>query len=94
MLFPKAEQVSHRLGGGTVRRYRAALHSMPRPGDPCPGFIAEPCWQIVYGYQLQATHCPEHLEGLMGLTGLRAFGARLRAQSVVAAKPPGSPATP
>ena len=34
---------------------------MPQPGDPCPGFIAEPgrCWQMIYSEQLQATHCRE-----------------------------------
>jgi hypothetical protein len=31
----------------------------PCPGDPCPGFTAEPgrCWRMVYSKQLQATHC-------------------------------------
>lgn len=26
---------------------------MPQPGDPCPGFIAQPgeCWQMVYSPQ-------------------------------------------
>jgi hypothetical protein len=34
---------------------------MPQPGDPCPGFIAQPgrCWQMIYSRQLQATHCDE-----------------------------------
>jgi hypothetical protein len=34
---------------------------MPEPGEPCPGFIAEPgrCWRMVYSQQLQATHCRE-----------------------------------
>jgi hypothetical protein len=33
----------------------------PRPGDPCPGFVAEVgrCWQMVYDRNLQATHCVE-----------------------------------
>ena len=31
----------------------------PRPGDPCPGFVAQVdrCWRMVYSNQLQATHC-------------------------------------
>ena len=35
--------------------------AMPEPGDPCPGFVADPgrCWQMVYSRQLQATHCTE-----------------------------------
>ena len=34
---------------------------MPEPGDPCPGFVAQPdqCWRMVYSHQLQATHCRE-----------------------------------
>ncbi len=34
---------------------------MPQPGDPCPGFIAEPdrCWRMVYSRQLQAAHYRE-----------------------------------
>jgi hypothetical protein len=34
---------------------------MPKPGDPCPGFIAEPgrSWQMIYSHQLRATHCIE-----------------------------------
>jgi hypothetical protein len=33
----------------------------PRPGDPCPGFMAEPrrCWRMLYDHNLQATHCQE-----------------------------------
>ena len=33
--------------------------AFPCPGDPCPGFMAQPgrCWQMVYSNQLQATHC-------------------------------------
>ena len=33
----------------------------PAPGEPSPGFIAEPgrCWRMVYSHQLQATHCRE-----------------------------------
>jgi hypothetical protein len=32
-----------------------------RPGDRCPGFIAEPgrCWQMIYDHNFQATHCAE-----------------------------------
>ena len=35
------------------------MEPMPEPGEPCPGFIAEPsrCWRMVYSKQLQATHC-------------------------------------
>jgi hypothetical protein len=38
---------------------------MPVPGDPCPGFIAEPgcCWQNVYSSQLQATHSAAVVDG-------------------------------
>ena len=34
---------------------------MPKPGQVCPGFIAKPerCWRMVYGRQIQATHCNE-----------------------------------
>ncbi len=37
------------------------VNKMPEPGDPCPGFVAEPgrCWQMIYNRQLQATHCHE-----------------------------------
>jgi hypothetical protein len=33
----------------------------PRPGDPCPGFMAEAgrCWRMVYSEQLQPAHCAE-----------------------------------
>ncbi len=39
----------------------SAARPLPSPGDPCPGFIAEPgrCWQMIYSRQLQATHCHE-----------------------------------
>jgi len=35
------------------------MDGMPQPGEPCPGFIAEPgrCWRMLYSHQLQATHC-------------------------------------
>jgi hypothetical protein len=35
---------------------------MPEPGDPCPGFVAQPdqCWRMVYSRQLQATHCQDN----------------------------------
>ena len=41
------------------------MSPMPEPGDPCPGFIAEPgrCWQMVYSRQMQATHCRESPQG-------------------------------
>ena len=34
---------------------------LPRPGDPCPGFKAEPgrCWRMVYDRNLHAPHCRE-----------------------------------
>jgi hypothetical protein len=34
---------------------------MPQPGDPCPGFIAQPgrCWQMINDKQLQANQCHE-----------------------------------
>jgi hypothetical protein len=37
------------------------MDRMPEPGDPCPGFIAEPgrCWRMVYSGLMQATHCRE-----------------------------------
>ena len=37
------------------------MTTMPEPGDRCEGFMAEParCWRMVYGSQLQATHCRE-----------------------------------
>ncbi len=46
-------------GGDLEAWLRAGM--MPSPGDPCPGFIAEPgrCWQMMYSHQLQATHCHE-----------------------------------
>jgi hypothetical protein len=35
------------------------LMPMPKPGDACPGFMAEPgrCWRLMYSQQLQSTHC-------------------------------------
>ena len=37
------------------------MDGMPEPGDPCPDFIVDVgrCWQMVYGRNLQANHCPE-----------------------------------
>jgi hypothetical protein len=37
------------------------MASMPQPGDPCPGFIAEPgrCFRMVQSRQLQATRYRE-----------------------------------
>ena len=37
------------------------MSPVPEPGDPCPGFIAQPgrCRQVMYSRQLQATHCHE-----------------------------------
>jgi len=34
---------------------------VPEPGEPCPGFIAEPsrCFRMVQSRQLHATHCRE-----------------------------------
>ena len=39
----------------------SAMPPMPQPGDRCEGFMAEAhhCWRMVYGRQLQATHCRE-----------------------------------
>jgi hypothetical protein len=41
------------------------MDGMPEPGDPCPGFIAQPgeCWQMIYSKQMQATHCRETPSG-------------------------------
>jgi len=48
---------------------------MPQPGDPCPGFIAEPgrCWQMVYDRNLQANHYAEApgMDGAMALAPRR-----------------------
>ena len=44
---------------GATAVYLRAMSPMPEPGEPCPGFVAEPgrCWRMVYSRQLQATHC-------------------------------------
>ena len=41
--------------------YRRPVSPLPQPGDPCPGFMAQPgrCWRILYDRNLQATHCRE-----------------------------------
>ena len=41
--------------------YSPDVDDFPKPGDPCPGFMAEPdrCWRMVYSQQLQTTHCRE-----------------------------------
>ena len=48
---------SRRAHPGTL----APVSPMPEPGDPCPGFVAQPgeCWQMIYDGHLQATHCRE-----------------------------------
>ena len=53
---------SKRLSLATSRRFRLdSPMTMPQPGDPCPGFMAETgrCWTMVYADNLQATHCRE-----------------------------------
>jgi hypothetical protein len=43
----------HRTYGTGVRWARENRGVPPRPGDPCPGFMAEPgrCWRLVYSKQ-------------------------------------------
>src|SRR5581483_6063163 len=57
-IMPKAMK-SHRGSGWIVR-----IPNAVRPGDPCPGFIAQPdrCWRMVYDHNLQAAHCRGQVE--------------------------------